>query len=150
MFLFRLVLAITPLVAFALPPLSGAQSRPSNNVRVTVIGCVQPWRPSSALAPSATPPADVKGVKYMLSNITLTSDADRVKGGAERGASGAVAEAVKSYRLEDGTGAAIPPYVGHRVEVTGVVVSRAESPGPPILHVESVKDVAAGSTACGQ
>jgi hypothetical protein len=130
-----------------------------SDVPITVIGCIRRSQPPFA-ATVGTTIIPEGGTKYVLSNITLAGKSDR--GGSVGAKSDLLAQAVKSYRLDDSADSLIAPHVGDRVEVTGTVVTSSPSPTgttgitepglaqSPLLRVQSLRKIASNSTSCSQ
>jgi hypothetical protein len=133
-----------------------------SDVPITVIGCIRRSQPPPA-ATVGTTTIPEGGTKYVLSNITLAGEPHR--GGSAGAKSDLLAQAVKSYRLDDSADSLIAPHVGDRVEVTGTVITSSPSPtgttgstepglaqstAAPLLRVESLRKIASNSTSCSQ
>src|SRR5947208_12012568 len=76
-----------------------AQSKPTSDARITVIGCVQRTEPSSATVGTTVIPEGA--TRYVLSNITLAGEPARTETGIAGAKSELLAQGAKSYRLDD-------------------------------------------------
>ena len=131
-------------------------STTADNVRVSVIGCVQ-RTPATARDNTTTVVPDGE-TRYLLSNVTLAGK-DAVSGRDTRGTPGdIIAEAVNQYQLDDAADSMIAPHVGDRVQVSGTVVPRPAgtsgrsrgltTASGPLLKVEHIEKVSEGTGMC--
>lgn len=147
---FALVLGASLTTLFAqTPPASRTTgSTVASTNAITVEGCIQP----SVDAVSSTPDAIAIGNSGSVSTATAYILVRAIKPAGTSGSNASAAASAPTYQLsaED---AKLTPHVGHKVEITGTLVSpdnsassRAESaPGlapAPTLKVEDVKMIA--------
>ncbi len=153
----RLIVVVGSALALRLETAT-AQTIRSDDLRITVIGCIRRSEPPVD-APAATIIREDE-TRYVLSDITLAADA----AGTGSAKSNLLAQTVTSYRLDDSADAVIAPHVGERVEIAGVVLLKppaatgtagtlaptAPSTLPPRLRVDSLRTISNSPTACPQ
>jgi hypothetical protein len=126
---------------------TGSNSAPSN--AITVQGCIQP----SVNAVSATPDAVAAGTSGSVSTATAYILTRSIKPAATSGSNASGAAALASTYQLSAEDSKLTPHVGHKVEITGTLVSpnasassRAASAAglapAPTLKVENVKMMA--------
>lgn len=142
-----------------------AQSKgASPNLRITVIGCIQPSR--AALADSVDTTVIPHGeTKYVLSNVTLVPPDDATPTADAGSTATLLTEVVTMYRLDDSAASLITPHVGDRVQVTGLIVPTSPSPRgtagrtesaivdarrAAMLRVESLQKISSDSAVCAR
>ena len=152
----RLIVGVGSVLALRLETATAQTSR-SDDLRITVIGCIRRSAPPVD-APAATTVIREDDTRYMLSDITLAGNAP----GTGNVKSDLLAQTVTSYRLDDSADAIIAPHVGERVEIAGVVLLKppaatgttgtraptALSTLPPRLRVDSLRTISNSPTAC--
>jgi len=144
--------AVVSLSAQTPPPPSEQPSatakQPSTETanKVTVTGCLERAKESSAPTGTTGAAASADTTKFVLNNVTAGAGASATAGTTGATASASSRPTASSYKL-DADDAKLTAHVGHKVTISGTVDSKASATGAamsasaPKLKVETVTHV---------